>query len=62
MTIVQALKEGGRGLSIRHGDRWLYWWEKFWRVREGLKSGEGTKEICITKDQKIAVEFLLGRR
>jgi len=55
-TIVQALKM--ENIRIVRGNNWMSWndAEKEWEVYF-------SKELlCSTPDQKIAVDFLLGKR
>lgn len=59
-TIVQAMKENI--LHLSYGNRHVVWSrrEKLWEVYEG--EWGAAKLVASTKDQKTAVDFLLGKR
>lgn len=66
-TIIEALKRGD--LQLHCHERWLEWniLSKEWRVFRKLKgfayaTQKNNNLLCSTKDEKIAVDYLLGNR
>ena len=65
LTIVQGLKTGKNQCRVVAQDRYMFWNipEKQWFIFKGLiNSPEKIRFVAATKDQKTAVDFLLGKR
>lgn len=63
LTIVQALKSNYI-VTLTHGERYLLWnhIDKEYHVYERKGLMDDSRLVASDKDQKIAVDFLLGKR